>query len=255
MVKNPPGFAGSIPELGRTPEGGKGYPHLENPMDRGAWWATFHGVAELDMTEQFHMRARGRCNCGWWNCASLQRICFLQHVTFISFILLNVLCCVKVYDYELCSDSAPLWALVLSTSCEEATPWLSAGLTLPCLGQRTLVEVHMGLLLFSANPGPCLLPVQKVLSTCCLPSQGQGAAGGRCPIAAVSRAPPHGRALSDKSAKRAPGSSHPGNLVCQPQWPGPWAWTKIPWDLAGDPPPEAARLDRLRPDLPESSPA
>ena len=25
---------------------------LENPMDRGAWWATVYGVTELDMTEQ-----------------------------------------------------------------------------------------------------------------------------------------------------------------------------------------------------------
>ena len=27
------------------------YSCFENPMDRGAWWATVHGVTELDMTE------------------------------------------------------------------------------------------------------------------------------------------------------------------------------------------------------------
>ena len=41
---------GSIPELGRSPGGGHGNPVqcscLENPMDRGAWWATVRGVAE-----------------------------------------------------------------------------------------------------------------------------------------------------------------------------------------------------------------
>ena len=41
---------GSIPGLGRSPGGGHGYPLqyacLENPMDRGAWWATVHGVAK-----------------------------------------------------------------------------------------------------------------------------------------------------------------------------------------------------------------
>ena len=41
---------GSIPGLGRSPEGGHGNPFhyscLENPMDRGAWWATVHRVAE-----------------------------------------------------------------------------------------------------------------------------------------------------------------------------------------------------------------
>ena len=41
---------GSIPELGRFPEGGHGnplqYSCLENLMDRGAWWATFHRVAK-----------------------------------------------------------------------------------------------------------------------------------------------------------------------------------------------------------------
>ena len=40
----------SIPGLGRSPGGGHGnplqYPRLEDPMDRGAWWATVHGVAK-----------------------------------------------------------------------------------------------------------------------------------------------------------------------------------------------------------------
>ena len=39
-----------IPGLGRSPGGEHGnplqYSCLENPMDRGAWWATVHGVAK-----------------------------------------------------------------------------------------------------------------------------------------------------------------------------------------------------------------
>ena len=43
----------SIPGLGRSPGGGHGnplqYSCLENPMDRGAWWATVHRAAESQM--------------------------------------------------------------------------------------------------------------------------------------------------------------------------------------------------------------
>ena len=39
-----------IPGLGRSPEEENGnplqYPCLENSMDRGAWWATAHGVGK-----------------------------------------------------------------------------------------------------------------------------------------------------------------------------------------------------------------
>ena len=44
------------PGSGRFPGEGNGnslqYSHLENSMDRGAWWTTVHGVAQLDTTEQ-----------------------------------------------------------------------------------------------------------------------------------------------------------------------------------------------------------
>ena len=44
------GDASSIPGLGRSPRKGNGdplqYSSLENPMDRGAWRAIVHGVAE-----------------------------------------------------------------------------------------------------------------------------------------------------------------------------------------------------------------
>ena len=61
------GDMGSIPGLGRSPGGANGnplqYSCQENPVDRGAWWATVHGITESDMTEQLstaqHTRSTG----------------------------------------------------------------------------------------------------------------------------------------------------------------------------------------------------
>ena len=43
--------AGSISGLGSSPGGGNGIPFqyscLENPMDRGTWWATVHGIIRV----------------------------------------------------------------------------------------------------------------------------------------------------------------------------------------------------------------
>ena len=59
MVKNSPANAGdirdvgSLPGSGRSPGGGHGsslqYSCLENPMDRGAWQATVHGIAKSQL--------------------------------------------------------------------------------------------------------------------------------------------------------------------------------------------------------------
>ena len=77
VVKNPPASAGDardmdlIPGSGRSPGGGHGnplqYSCLENPMDRGAWQATVHGVAKSQT------RLKWLCtHVGWgeeWGCS------------------------------------------------------------------------------------------------------------------------------------------------------------------------------------------
>ena len=62
VVKNLPAVQetqielGSVPGLGRSSGGGNGnplqYAYLENPVDRGAWWAPIHGVAKSQTGEE-----------------------------------------------------------------------------------------------------------------------------------------------------------------------------------------------------------
>ena len=63
VVKHHPANAGdtgdgSIPGSGRAPGGGHGnplhYSWLENPMDRGAWWATVHSVTKSQTQLKWH---------------------------------------------------------------------------------------------------------------------------------------------------------------------------------------------------------
>ena len=63
-VKNLPdnardaGDRSSIPGWGRSPGGGNGnplqYSYRENPMDRGAWWATIHMVTNSQKRLSIH---------------------------------------------------------------------------------------------------------------------------------------------------------------------------------------------------------
>ena len=56
VIKNPPANARNIRDMGLIPGSGRSlggghdnqlqYSCLENPMDRGVWWATFHRVAK-----------------------------------------------------------------------------------------------------------------------------------------------------------------------------------------------------------------
>ena len=67
MIKNLPASAGdvrdmgSIPGLGRFPGGGHGnplqYSCLENPMDRGAWWATVHRITKSWTQLNMHIQS------------------------------------------------------------------------------------------------------------------------------------------------------------------------------------------------------
>ena len=68
------GDLGSIPGSGRPPEGGNGnslqYSCLENPMDRGAWQATVHGIAKVvhNLVTKPPLWTKQNPSAGGWPC-------------------------------------------------------------------------------------------------------------------------------------------------------------------------------------------
>ena len=62
------GDPGSIPGLGRSPGEGDGcplqYSCLENPMDRGAWWATVRGITKSQTRHQITLSLSSLFNPG-----------------------------------------------------------------------------------------------------------------------------------------------------------------------------------------------
>ena len=70
---------GSIPGLGRFLGGGHGnplqYSHLENPMDRGVWWAKVYGITK-SQTWQY-------CDLSFSKLLSLCTVCLLKYIDLI----------------------------------------------------------------------------------------------------------------------------------------------------------------------------
>ena len=89
MVKNSPANiedADSIPGSGKCPGGGHGNPLqyfcLENPMDRGAWWAIVYGAAKSrTQLKQLNTRHTGRAQ--WEGGVPVGRFLLLHVVLFI----------------------------------------------------------------------------------------------------------------------------------------------------------------------------
>ena len=72
------GDPGSIPGLERSPGEGKGYPlqysGLENPTDRGAWWAIVQRVAKSHALGVVLCHVRLCYGCCYSRCVSQERI-------------------------------------------------------------------------------------------------------------------------------------------------------------------------------------
>ena len=91
VVKNPPANAGGIRDIGSIPGSGRSlgegngkalqYPCLGNPVDRGVWWVTVHGVANRPLLPLPWSLWNGACNlmdaCTFYFYRTVSRSCNL----------------------------------------------------------------------------------------------------------------------------------------------------------------------------------
>ena len=161
------GDLGSIPGSGRFPAGGHGnplhYSCLENPMDRGAWQATVHGVAKSEMTERLTLSLSLTPASGPWHSLAVSSAWGSLHSWLVAFFHLGFISGVL-------SSKMPLVSTLIR--CSPPTPTLSVHLP-RFIALRVLITLSNDLIyishfLFSV----CLLYESRILF--CSPLYPQG---------------------------------------------------------------------------------
>ena len=114
------------------------YSCLENSMDRGAWWATVHGVAELDRTERLKLTLSVSMSDWnsflWGNFQRVKRFTICAAVSFLKNIFIYLVapglsCGTQDLGSSLPhtqSFSCSMWALVPWQGMESGPPELRA---------------------------------------------------------------------------------------------------------------------------------
>ena len=139
-VKNPPEMwdISSLPDLGRSPGEGHGnplqYSCLENPLDRGAWQATVHGVAKS------RTRLSDFTSLPLADCSSLSGLIPQRTTLNILVASLGIDVSISTYDFlnllfiYLTSPGLFCGMWTLSCSRWDLSPWTEDWTQAPCIG-------------------------------------------------------------------------------------------------------------------------